>query len=143
MYTGPKTEVLQAHVYPSTKAKLQEWANEEGITLSRLLFILIREHIWEKKPWLRDMPDPPLEGYVYLIKVGDLYKIGRAGCYKQRIRNMKLDGRPTIIKVKKHAEYKVLEKRLHAKFRHQRRHGEWFSLTPEEVIQAKEFMTSW
>ena len=74
-------------------------------------------------------------GYVYLLKCGEMYKIGYSLKPRKRLKQFRT-GSPHPIEVVhtiRTAHYKQIEKQLHWKFGSSRRMGEWFSLTDEDV----------
>lgn len=79
-------------------------------------------------------------GFVYFVKCGQFYKIGRAKNLKQRLYGIQFPEKPRLIKAVRCLDYGFLEKALHALFAHKRTHGEWFDLSDEEVMQAKQYM---
>jgi hypothetical protein len=81
-------------------------------------------------------------GFVYFVKCGQFYKIGRARNLKQRLVGIQFPEKPRLIRAVHCLEYGFLEKALHALFAHKRTHGEWFDLSEEEVLQAKQYMES-
>lgn len=79
-------------------------------------------------------------GDVYIIRCQGLYKIGRAVDYVQRIAGMTLPEKPRLILVLRCQDYGFVEKALHALFAHKRKRGEWFDLSAEDLIQAKQYL---
>jgi hypothetical protein len=143
------TETVKARIYPSTYAKLREWAEEERMSISRLFRQIIADHIKEKtgyvdpprprrprKPFTRPNRSRPAQGgYVYIIKCAGLYKIGRAVDVQKRIGEMTLPMKPELVSSVFSLEYGALEKGLHAMFAACRKHGEWFELVDEQLEQ--------
>lgn len=81
-------------------------------------------------------PDKP-QGFVYLLKSGDYYKIGKANDLNKRLSQIKLQ-LPFEVKLVHAIEafhpYKV-EQHWHKRFEEKRRNGEWFVLTEEDVAE--------
>jgi hypothetical protein len=93
----------------------------------------------DMKPVVRDWTPG---GFVYFVKCGAFYKIGRAKNVKLRMAGIQFPEKPRLIKAVHCLDYGFLEKALHALFAHKRTHGEWFDLSDEEVLQAKQYMES-
>ena len=89
---------------------------------------------------LNPSPHRP-DGGVYLIKCGDKYKIGKSRDFNRRTREFRqqLPERPEVIhKIRCSPEEATrLERRLHREYSHKRGHGEWFSLSDEDVRAFK------
>ena len=98
-----------------------------------------RESRHELRPVVRDWSPG---GFVYFVKCGQFYKIGRAKNVKLRMAGIQFPEKPRLIKAVRCLNYGFLEKALHALFAHKRTHGEWFDLSEEEVLQAKQYMES-
>lgn len=68
---------------------------------------------------------------VYFIKSGDLIKIGYTGDLEERKRTLQVNN-PTVVEVLKTMPGGYLEEqRLHQKFDHLNKQGEWFYSTQE------------
>lgn len=88
------------------------------------------------KPLLQ--PDRP-QGFVYLLKSGQFYKIGKANDLKKRISQIKLQlpfDTELIHAIEAFRPYDV-EKYWHKKFADKRRNGEWFELSADDVTEFK------
>jgi hypothetical protein len=72
-------------------------------------------------------------GYVYLLQLGDIYKIGMSTKPRRRSRQI---GAPLIHKIAV-ADMEEAEAALHRRFKNKRVRGEWFRLTPEDVTWIK------
>lgn len=72
------------------------------------------------------------EGYVYLFRSGNFYKIGYS---KDPQRRLKALNSPDAIKVHviRTDDMRRLEKAWHARFAHKRHDREWFALIPADV----------
>lgn len=98
-------------------------------------------------------PDPPKVkpsilpnkncGFVYLLKgIHGFYKIGKAKEPVQRIRRLEVV-LPFPIEVEHLIEcrdYNIAEVKLHRRYSEQRKNGEWFELSPEQVEEIKAIM---
>ena len=87
-----------------------------------------------------------MTGYVYILKFGNIYKIGMSvdvekrmqdisGAYRSTIPNMPYPIE-LVCDIKTNAMSK-LEKRLHRKYRERRTNGEWFELSDSDVEEIK------
>jgi hypothetical protein len=74
-------------------------------------------------------------GYVYLIKSGDHYKIGKTNNYNKRLGHLKIQLPNPIKHICSHETEDMdrLEKFYHSKFNHHRLNGEWFNLDYNEI----------
>ena len=70
--------------------------------------------------------------FIYVLKIGILYKIGRSTNPMQRVRGMQLPHMPDALDVYEVADSKAVEKMLHEQFKDQREHGEWFLLSEQD-----------
>lgn len=79
------------------------------------------------------------EGYVYLLKSGDSYKIGKSIDVNKRMKNISpiMPHRVTLIHSFKTDNMDVEESRLHQMFDNKRLLGEWFALNEEDVSYIK------
>lgn len=73
-------------------------------------------------------------GYVYVLKAGGRYKIGRARNPEIRLKRIQaMSPVPVELACAVFSEEApALEARMHAMFRHFRTHGEWFELDEHE-----------
>lgn len=76
-------------------------------------------------------------GYVYVLRVGDLYKIGRSRNPTKRITGMSLPGKPEIIFLRAFVDCVAAERGLHKLHQQYRSHGEWFKLPPHVVSEFR------
>lgn len=79
-------------------------------------------------------------GYVYLIRGGGYYKIGKARDLDARIKwfEIKLPFEVELVLSIRSEDYSALERELHTAFEHKRTNGEWFALTEEDVAWIEE-----
>jgi len=77
-----------------------------------------------------------MRGYIYLIKCGKYYKIGRTEKnFQQRLSDIQTSN-PEKIKIvfcAKVDSYKEIEESIHEHFKDKRVRGEWFELKCEEI----------
>jgi len=86
---------------------------------------------------IRHKVPSPNEGYVYLLKAGPYYKIGKSKDSDKRVKQIKLQLPYSVERVHevKTNDMTELESRWHRRFREKRTNGEWFLLA---VIDVKE-----
>ncbi len=89
-------------------------------------------HVPRARPGREEFPAG--RGYVYLIEMSGVYKIGR--CRSWRSRSRSYSGMPYAVKLVcllQSNDTHSLERSLHARYGRSRMGGEWFSLTAAEV----------
>ena len=88
----------------------------------------------EKKEGLNKETEPQFS-YVYLIKSGRYYKIGKSDCVEKRNYEIgtKLPEESTIIHKIKTDDPFGIEKYWHKRFEDKRKRGEWFDLSSSDV----------
>lgn len=95
-------------------------------------------NIDELIPYTKDSKN---QGYIYIIKVDNYYKIGRTLDPKRRMGEYtKLMKKPDIISLVFCNNYKQIEKDLHKMFFYRNTNGEWFTLTEEELNKAIQYL---
>jgi Meiotically up-regulated gene 113 len=87
---------------------------------------------------------PLSDGFVYLIKSGRYYKIGKADSVEARHRQLKIQlpqAAEVVHRVKTDDPYGI-ESYWHRRFADKRLNGEWFALSPEDVkaFRRRKFM---
>jgi hypothetical protein len=82
------------------------------------------------------------QDYLYVIRCGNLYKIGRSLSPGTRIQQMQLPSKPETVRLYIDMRAAKLERFLHARFADVRERGEWFRLTPEHIEQIDEVCLS-
>ena len=81
-------------------------------------------------------------GYVYLIKLGDSYKIGITKNTEERFKQFEfMPFELKIIKTAKVKEYDKVEKFLHEQYSSKRIKGEWFNLSQEDIQNIIDYLT--
>jgi hypothetical protein len=78
--------------------------------------------------------------FVYFIKVGEYYKIGRAANIKKRIKQLQTGSPHEIILVDYYdtGDAVAEEKRWHEKYKDKRMKGEFFNLSDRDIRDIKE-----
>jgi Meiotically Up-regulated Gene 113 (MUG113) protein len=83
-------------------------------------------------------------GYVYLIRSGRYYKIGRSNSVGRRAYELaiQLPDKPNLIHAIKTDDPPGIEMYWHRRFEARRRNGEWFALSQEEIraFKRRQFM---
>lgn len=88
---------------------------------------------------------PKRAGHIYVIKVGELYKIGLSGNFSSRIVQLKQEygfKKYTLIILISVPNMLVIESELHRVFRDKRVGGEWFKLDDTDIAIIREISIS-
>lgn len=77
----------------------------------------------------------PVKGFVYLIRGPKLHKIGKAENVENRLKQIEKDEgcELEVVHTIRSMDYTRAETRLHNKYKHLRRRGEWFELSQIEI----------
>ncbi len=84
-------------------------------------------------------PEPEVKGFVYLLRSGKDFKLGRTNAIGQRLRRLsiQLPQKPDTVHVIKTDDPEGIEQYWHRRFAEKRQGGEWFSLTAADVKAFK------
>lgn len=74
------------------------------------------------------------EGWAYLVECAGLVKIGSAKDVKKRLQSLRTGCPRPLHLLGTLPGGRAVEMRLHAAFDHRRVHGEWFALTPQDLV---------
>lgn len=80
-----------------------------------------------------------IKGFVYLLRSGKNYKIGRSNAVGRRIRELaiQLPQKPNTVHVIETDDPEGIEQYWHQRFEEKRQGGEWFVLSPEDIRAFK------
>lgn len=81
-------------------------------------------------------------GFVYVIRIGRRYKIGKAEDWRRRIAGAMFPRPPQVICVIATDNRHALERSLHVKYKDMRLHGEWFGLGDAHISELLQLPNS-
>lgn len=87
------------------------------------------------KPLARRAATKPVDGYVYLIKSGDFYKVGRSDDAERRFKQVSiaLPDKAELFHTITTDDPSGIEAYWHRRFAERRANGEWFKLTAADI----------
>jgi len=111
---------------------LREWASEKG-EFADIVAMLPKGAIAPTNPTSNS------DGHVYLIKSGAFYKIGRGDELEKRVKQIRtaLPDASTLEHSIRTDDPAGIEAYWHRRFADKRANGEWFKLSPQDVIAFK------
>lgn len=123
-------------------------AKKSGRNVSAFLRALIKEHVRVGDGPLQAMLEDAVVnpeakrpgGYTYLVRCGDLYKIGRSKDVGRRLVAMSLPRQAEVVASVHCVDYGAFENALHTLYARKRVNGEWFSLDERDVEAIKALM---
>lgn len=121
--------------------RLKEYAIEVGYTdVVTLCENVPVQPLTKRRPSALDRVEEFTVGYIYLIRNGRYYKIGRSKSIRRRERELaiQLPEKTGTIHVIKTDDPSGIESYWHRRFENRRRNGEWFELTEDDIAAFKQ-----
>jgi len=123
--------------YPRMRETLmRHWGTDDQITVALMTCQTAedRERLAAAQLARKNKPDLRA-GFVYLLKAGPYYKIGRSVNVDNRLTQLaiQLPERPELVCSFQARDMVETERRLHHMFGHKRLNGEWFSLDDHDI----------
>lgn len=132
--------------FPSTKAITNHFGSKDGLIAALARHIGgdgNNEDILVMLPEVAFVPAQPMsrriEGFVYLIKSGDFYKIGRGDDLERRVKQITiaLPDKAILVHSIRTDDPSGIEAYWHRRFAEKRANGEWFKLSSLDVSAFK------
>lgn len=132
---------IHVRLCPLAYGALAAYAHVHRLTLGGAASALMQDQLMGRARGMPAAPARDTSGFVYVIRVGDLCKIGKARDVKDRIRGLHLSATAEIIATQHSAEPFALERQLHAEFKAVRERGEWFHLTDTDIERVRAILS--
>ena len=142
--------MLKRKADPSFPNKLcfRRWGDRPALLAKVAEYCSGREHLAPVLELLQEETSTSLDqrleafrikGFVYLLRSGKHYKLGRSNAVGRRLRELaiQLPEKPNTVHVIETEDPEGIEQYWHARFAQRRKGGEWFELTPEDVRAFK------
>ncbi len=145
--------------FPDVRTIQRSLGNRDGMTQALLAFCADKDEYRDVVQWLQlefSRPASALsitprngdagsnDGFVYLIKSGRFHKLGRTNSVGRREReiSLQLPEQTMVVHKIKTDDPVGIEKYWHSRFASQRKNGEWFDLTAQDVaaFRRRKFM---
>ena len=132
--------------FPSTKAITSHFGSRDGVIAALASYAQSGENnedILAMLPEIASTSAQPrprqTEGFVYLIKSGDFYKIGRGDDLERRVKQITvaLPDKATLVHSIRTDDPPGIEAYWHRRFAEKRANGEWFKLSSLDVSAFK------
>lgn len=120
--------------------RLRELATARGYEDVVALCDIVVEREARSTPIAEDATEPGSDlGYVYLMKSGRYYKVGRSNSVGRRERELaiQLPEKAEVVHAIKTDDPVGIENYWHSRFGKRRKNGEWFELTAKDVASFK------
>jgi excisionase family DNA binding protein len=126
---------------------IRNWAKRGTIRIERVGKKLLRVPVSELVRLNLQAEDcdspiaPSARGYVYFVESAGLIKIGVTAYPTERVKSLQAQSATSVvlrglIPFDTYTSAQRAEIALHERYRHRRRHGEWFAITERDVVAA-------
>ena len=130
------------------KRGFRRWGNRDALLKRVSEYCQERPELAEVLAWLdsvgsesvdRRLHSFDVRGFVYLLRSGRKYKLGRSNAVGRRLRELsiQLPQKPDTIHVIETDDPEGIEAYWHGRFKDKREGGEWFALSPDDVQAFK------
>jgi hypothetical protein len=135
--------------FPDPKTITRHFGSRADLIETLLAWIISKdgfEDIARMLPRIKTAPGTPVsnnaktqEGFVYLIKSGDFYKIGRSDDIERRVKEIRisLPDKAILIHTIRTDDPAGIEAYWHNRFKDKRANGEWFKLSAADLVAVK------
>lgn len=99
----------------------------------------LKDELSSAQQTIQALKTKQITGYVYVIQAGDYFKIGRTKDLNGRLTQLaiQLPEKPFLVHVIGTSDCVKAEQFFHAKYQANRRNGEWFALSDEDLAELK------